>query len=148
MQRFHLLKIKVLVFIRSILASHIVPRIRYLGFITRGKKGPLTTTEDLSACKSTWSLIRIYTVNKPLFLAPLPRNKWSRFDFFIAFCVIFSFLLVFLFSSTNFWSSSKSIYSSLSNPSFLRSVFIFHFCIFCLSLTLTGDGRLPLQQTW
>jgi hypothetical protein len=30
---------------------------------TWGKKGPLTTTEDLSACKSNWSLIRIYTVN-------------------------------------------------------------------------------------
>jgi hypothetical protein len=29
-----------------------VPRIRYLGFTTRGKKGPLTTTGDLSACKS------------------------------------------------------------------------------------------------
>jgi hypothetical protein len=31
---------------------HIVPRIRYLGFTTRGKKGPLTTTGDLPACKS------------------------------------------------------------------------------------------------
>jgi hypothetical protein len=28
---------------------------------------------------------------------------------FIAFCVVFNFLLVFLFASTNFWSSSKSI---------------------------------------
>jgi hypothetical protein len=54
---------KFLGFIRSTLASHIVPRIRYLGFTTRGKKGPLTTTRDLSACKSTWSLIRLYTVN-------------------------------------------------------------------------------------
>jgi hypothetical protein len=63
MHRFHLLKIKVLSFIRSTLASHIVPRIRYLWFINRGKKGLLTTTDDLSACKSTWSLIRMYTVN-------------------------------------------------------------------------------------
>jgi hypothetical protein len=39
--------------IRSTLASHIVPRIRYLGFTTQGKKSPLTTTGDLSACKST-----------------------------------------------------------------------------------------------
>jgi hypothetical protein len=29
-----------------------VPRIRYLGFTTRGKKGPLTTTGDLYACES------------------------------------------------------------------------------------------------
>jgi hypothetical protein len=61
------LKIKVLGFIRLILASHIcstdsIPSVR-----TWGTKGPLTTTEDLSACKSTWTLIRIYTVNKPLF---------------------------------------------------------------------------------
>jgi hypothetical protein len=41
-----------------ILALHIVPRIRYLGFTTQGKKGPLTTTGDLSACKSIWTLIR------------------------------------------------------------------------------------------
>jgi hypothetical protein len=46
-----------------ILALHIVPQIWYLGFTTRGKKGPLSTTGDLSACKSIWSLIRIYTVN-------------------------------------------------------------------------------------
>jgi hypothetical protein len=50
-------------FTRSTLASRIVPRIRYLGFTTREKKGLLTTTGDLSACKSTWSLIRLYTVN-------------------------------------------------------------------------------------
>jgi hypothetical protein len=55
---------KILGFIRSTLQSHIVSRIRYLGFITWGKKGPLTTTEDLSAFKSTWSLIWIYSVNK------------------------------------------------------------------------------------
>jgi hypothetical protein len=40
-----------------------VPRIRYLGFTTRGKKGPLTTTGDLSACKSKQTLIQILTVN-------------------------------------------------------------------------------------
>jgi hypothetical protein len=62
-----------------------VPRIWYLGFTTRGKKGPLTTTGDLSACKYTWSLIRTYTVNKPLFLALLPRNKWSRFDLLLLY---------------------------------------------------------------
>jgi hypothetical protein len=39
--------------IRLDLALHIVPWIRYLGFTNRGKKGPLTTTGDLSACKST-----------------------------------------------------------------------------------------------
>jgi hypothetical protein len=40
-----------------------VPRIRYLGFTTRGKKGPLTTTGDLSACKSKRTLIQLLTVN-------------------------------------------------------------------------------------
>jgi hypothetical protein len=35
------------------------------------KKGPLTTTGDLSACKSIWSLIWIYTINK---VSPWP---WS-----------------------------------------------------------------------
>jgi hypothetical protein len=40
-----------------------VPRIRYLGFITRGKKGPLTTTGDLSACKSIRTLLQLWTVN-------------------------------------------------------------------------------------
>jgi hypothetical protein len=42
---------------------HIVPRIQYLGFTTRGKKGPLTTTGDLSACKSKRTLIQLLTVN-------------------------------------------------------------------------------------
>jgi hypothetical protein len=52
-----------------------VPRIRYLGFTTRGKKGPLISTGDLSACKSKRTLIQLLTINKPLFLAPLPGNK-------------------------------------------------------------------------
>jgi hypothetical protein len=79
------------------LLSHtFVPRIQYLGFTTRGKKGPLTTTGDLSACKSKRTLIQLLTVNKPLFLAPLPGSKWSRFDLLLLFFVILSFLLVFL----------------------------------------------------
>jgi hypothetical protein len=44
------------------LVLHIVPRIRYLGFTTRGKKGPLITTGDLSACKSKRTLIQLLTV--------------------------------------------------------------------------------------
>jgi hypothetical protein len=80
------------------------PRILYLRFTTRGKKGLLTMTGDLSACKSKRTLIQLLTVNKPLFLALLPGNKWSRFDLLLLF-VIFNFLLVFLFASTNFWSS-------------------------------------------
>jgi hypothetical protein len=71
--------------IDQLLHHTFVPRIRYLGFTTRGKKGPLTMTEDLSACKSKRTLTRIYTVNKPLFLAPLPGNKWSRFDLLLLF---------------------------------------------------------------
>jgi hypothetical protein len=42
-----------------------VPRIRYLGFTTRGKKGPLTTTGDLSDCNSKRTLIQLLTVNSP-----------------------------------------------------------------------------------
>jgi hypothetical protein len=52
--------------IRLDLALHIVPRIRYLGFTTRGKNDPLTTTEDLSACKSKRTLIQLLTVNSAL----------------------------------------------------------------------------------
>jgi hypothetical protein len=69
------LEIKAFLLIRLDLALHIVPRIRYLGFITRGKKGPLATMVDLYACESKRNLIHILTVNKPLFLAPLPGNK-------------------------------------------------------------------------
>jgi hypothetical protein len=54
---------KFLALIDQLLHHTFVPRIRYLGFTTRGKKGALTTTGDLSACKSTWSLIWLYTVN-------------------------------------------------------------------------------------
>jgi hypothetical protein len=48
----------------QLLRHTFVPRIRYLGFTTRGKKGPLTTTGDLSACKSKRILIQLLTVNK------------------------------------------------------------------------------------
>jgi hypothetical protein len=48
------------------LLRHIlVPRIRYLRFTTRGKKGPLITTGDMSAWKSKRSLIQLLTVNTP-----------------------------------------------------------------------------------
>jgi hypothetical protein len=46
-----------------LLCRTFVPRIRYLGFTTRGKKGPLTTTGDLSACKSKRTFIQLLTVN-------------------------------------------------------------------------------------
>jgi hypothetical protein len=42
---------------------HIVPRIRYLGFTTRGKKGPLTTMGDLSLASHKRTLIQLLTVN-------------------------------------------------------------------------------------
>jgi hypothetical protein len=59
-------KIAYLALLDWILALHIVPRIRYLGFTTRGKKGPLTTTGDLSACKSKRTLIQLLTVNREI----------------------------------------------------------------------------------
>jgi hypothetical protein len=61
------LEIKAFPLIILDLALHIVPWIRYLGFITRGKKGPLDTMVDLYACESKRNLIHILTVNKPLF---------------------------------------------------------------------------------
>jgi hypothetical protein len=72
-----------------------VPRIRYLGFTTRGKKGPLTTTGDLSACKSKWTLVQLLTVNKPLFWRCC-RGTSDQDLIFYCFFVIFSFLLFFL----------------------------------------------------
>jgi hypothetical protein len=53
-----------------------VPRIQYLGFTTRGKKGPLTTTRDLSACKSKRTLIQLLTVTK-MILYYRSTTKWS-----------------------------------------------------------------------
>jgi hypothetical protein len=72
-----------------------VPWIRYLGFTTRGKKGPLTMTGDLSACKSTWSLIRLYTVNKPLFWR---RCRGTSDQDSIFYCFLCNFQFSFSFS--------------------------------------------------
>jgi hypothetical protein len=54
-----------------------VPRIRYLGFTTRGKKGPLTTTGDLPTCKSKRTLIQLLTVNSDagVFEGPIRRPE-------------------------------------------------------------------------
>jgi hypothetical protein len=57
------LKIKVLGYNRLVLASHICSTDSIPWVHTRRKKGPLATTEDLSACKYKQNLIRIYTVN-------------------------------------------------------------------------------------
>jgi hypothetical protein len=65
-----LLEIKAFLLIRLDLALYIVPRVRYLGFITRGKKGPLAMMEDLSAWKSKQTLIRILTINSLCSTAP------------------------------------------------------------------------------
>jgi hypothetical protein len=56
---------------------HIVPRIEYLGLPTRGKKCPLTTTGDLSACKSKRTLIQPLTVNIRLCQDNRGRHKLS-----------------------------------------------------------------------
>jgi hypothetical protein len=64
----------------------------------------------------------------------------------IAFCVIsvfFGFLFLHLLTLDHPQNQSNLVCLTLV----LRFVFIFRFCIFCLSLTLTGDGRLPHQQT-
>jgi hypothetical protein len=68
---------------------------------------------------------------------------WS----FIAFCVIFSFLLVLFLHLLTFDHPQSQSNLVCLNLVFLDLLLLFRFCIFCLSLTLTGDGRLPLQQT-
>jgi hypothetical protein len=67
---------------------------------------------------------------------------WS----FIAFCVIFNFLLVFLHLLTFDHPQKQSNLVCLTLI-FLDLFLLSIFCMFCLLLTLTGDGRLPLQQT-
>jgi hypothetical protein len=81
--------------------------------------------------------------------APLSGNKWSRFNLLLLFCVIFSFLLVFLLHLLTFDHPQKQSNQVCLTLVFLYMFlfFIFHFFISCLSLTLTGDGWLPLQQT-
>jgi hypothetical protein len=132
-------KIAYLALLDWILALHIVPQIRYLGFTTRGKKGPLTTTGDLSTCKSKRTLIQLLTVNKPLFLVLLPGNKQSRSNLV---SLIFQFFFWFSFASLKFDHPQKNQSNLvLINPNF--SFFVW----FLFLLTLTGDGWLPLQET-
>jgi hypothetical protein len=59
-----------LALLNHLLRHTFVPRIRYLGFTTRGKKGPLTMTGDLSTCKSKRTLIQLLTVNSRLLGSP------------------------------------------------------------------------------
>jgi hypothetical protein len=66
---------------------------------------------------------------------------------FIAFCVTFSFLLVFLLHLLTFDHPQNQSNLVCLTLVFLDLFYFFIFCIFCISLTLTGDGRLPLQQT-
>jgi hypothetical protein len=89
-------KIVLLALLDWILVLHIVPRIRYLGFTTRGKKGPLTTTGDLSTCKSKLTLIQLLTVNRRISLMKeccvshsvwRELNKW--FPVILGNCLVF-----------------------------------------------------------
>jgi hypothetical protein len=54
-----------------------VPRIRYLGFTTRGKKGPLTTTGDLYACESQTNFDTIINRQHPR-ARPLPVREFDH----------------------------------------------------------------------
>jgi hypothetical protein len=58
-----------------LLCHTFVPQIRYLGFTIRMKKGPLTTTGDLSACKSKRTSIQLLTVNTTTLVLTLPDIK-------------------------------------------------------------------------
>jgi hypothetical protein len=66
---------------------------------------------------------------------------------FIVFCIIFSFLLVFFLHLLTFDHPQNQSNLVCLTLVFLVLFLFFVLCIFCLSLTLTGDGRLPLQQT-
>jgi hypothetical protein len=102
MHRFHLLKIKVLGFIRLILASHIcstnlIPWVHHSreegsldydgGFVRLQVHSKFNTN--------------IYRKQAP-FSGAVAGEQVIKIRSLIAFCVIFSFLLVFLFASTNF----------------------------------------------
>jgi hypothetical protein len=117
---------KFLGFNRSTLASHICSTDSIPWVHDSREEGPLDYNRGLVRLQVYLKFNTIIHRQQPLFLASLPEQL-IKIRSFIAFCVIFSFLLVFLFASTNFWSSSKSISSSLSNPSFLRFIFIFRF---------------------
>jgi hypothetical protein len=65
MHRIPLLKIKVLVFIRLTLASHIVPQIRYLGFTLEGRRVP-------------WLRRRSCPLASPLENKYTPSIGWSK----------------------------------------------------------------------
>jgi hypothetical protein len=99
---------------------------------------------DLAAIQAT--LIQLLTVNKPLFWCRC-RGTSDQDSIFIAFRVIFSFLLVFFLHLLIFDHPQNQSSLVCLTLVFLDLFSLFRFCIFCLSLTLTGDGRLPLQQT-
>jgi hypothetical protein len=66
---------------------------------------------------------------------------------FIALCVISIFYWFFFLHLLTFDHPQNQSSLVCLTLVFLDLFFLFHFCIFCLSLTLTGDGRLHLQQT-
>jgi hypothetical protein len=101
MHRLLLLKIKVLDFIRLIIASHIVPRIRYLGSHLR-EEGSLDYDRGFVRLQVHLEFnTNIHRQEAP-FSGAVAGEQVIKIRSFIAFCVIFSFLLVFLFASTNF----------------------------------------------
>jgi hypothetical protein len=77
----------------------------------------------------------------------LPGNKGSRFDFLLPFCDFqFSFSFSFL-HLLNFDHPQNTSNLVCLTQVFIDLFLLSSFCILCLLLTLTGDGRLPLQET-
>jgi hypothetical protein len=83
---------------------------------------------------------------QPPFSGAVPGEQVIKIRSFIAFCVIsvfFWFYFLHLLTFDHPQNQSNLVCLTLV---FLDLFFIFRFCIFCLSLTLTGDGRLPLHK--
>jgi hypothetical protein len=89
MHRFHLLKIKVLGFIRYTLASHICSTDSIPWVHHSREEGSLDYDGGFVCLQVPFS-------------GEVVGEQVIKIQSFIAFCVIFSFLLVFIFASTNF----------------------------------------------
>jgi hypothetical protein len=107
MHRFHLLKIYVSRFNRSTLASHICSMDSIPWVHHSREEGSL---DGRLVCLQVYLNfnMNIYHQQAP-FSGAVVGEQVIKIRSFIVFCVIFSFLLIFLFASTIFLSSSKSI---------------------------------------
>jgi hypothetical protein len=123
-----------------------VPLIQYLGFTLEGRRVSWLRrgTCPLASPIEVWYE---YTPSKSPFSGAVAREQVIKIQSSIAFCIIFSFLLVFFLNLLTFDHPQNQSNLVCLTLVFLYLFLFFVLCIFCLLLTLTGDGWLPLQQT-